>query len=53
MPKKDWVRAHWILFWVMFHDQTRLSAFREMISKCGLTKREAAEMLQSLNREPV
>ena len=48
---KNWREAHWVCFWVVFHGQTRLSAFREMIDRCGLTRREAAEMLQDLDRE--
>lgn len=47
---KNYKEAQWELFWMVFHEQSRLETFRKIV-KLGFGRREAAEMIQDCERE--
>lgn len=47
---KDWRKAMWELYWMVFYDQPRLTTFRKLVA-LGFTRREAAEEIQQCERE--
>lgn len=46
----DWVKAHWELFWMVFHGQSRRDTFRRL-RNLGIDRRTALEMMNQCGRE--
>lgn len=46
----DWREAHWELFWMVFHGQSRSATFQKL-RHLRLSRRQAAKMIQSTERE--
>ena len=47
----NWVEAQWILYDIRFNGLKRLEAFRQMIRRCHLSRRQAAELILDFERE--
>lgn len=46
----NYLRAQWALYDMVFYDVPRLATFHKIVA-LGLSRREAAEMIQDVERE--